>query len=105
MSVVTYAWPWMLLLLLALVVFKTVLIFLLGLFFLPSKSDALKTGLALANGGEFGFAILILATKHDLLSKDYGQVILGAILLSMILAPFIIKNNMKLGKVFELKFK
>jgi monovalent cation:H+ antiporter-2, CPA2 family len=99
-SVILGAWPWMLLLMLALIGFKTVLIYVLGLFFLSSKVDALKTGLALANGGEFGFAILIVATKHDLIPMDYGQVILGAILLSMILAPLIIKYHNRVTKIF-----
>ncbi|MFO1259002.1 MAG: cation:proton antiporter [Gammaproteobacteria bacterium] len=102
-QVMSYAWSWMLLLLFALIIFKTTLIFLLGLFFMKSKADALKTGLSLANGGEFGFAILILALKQQLIPEDYGQVILGAILLSMALAPLIIKYNTQLIKPFELR--
>lgn len=101
--VISYAWTWMLLLLFALIIFKTSLIFFLGLFFMKSRADALKTGLVLANGGEFGFAILILALKQRLIPEDYGQVILGAILLSMVLAPLIIKYHTQLIKPFELR--
>ncbi|MGD9592174.1 MAG: cation:proton antiporter, partial [Candidatus Berkiella sp.] len=87
------AWNWTLLMLLALVVFKTVLISLLGFIFTKSKMIATQTGLILAQGGEFGFAILISALTYQLLPTDYGQVILGALLLSMVIAPMIIKHH------------
>ncbi|MCS5711479.1 cation:proton antiporter domain-containing protein [Candidatus Berkiella aquae] len=91
--VIVTAWNWTLLMLVALVIFKVLLITLLGLFFTKSKVIATQTGLILAQGSEFGFAILISALSYNLLPTDYGQVILGALLLSMILAPLIIKYH------------
>lgn len=99
-SIVIEAWPWMLLLLMTLIVFKTLLIFLLGLGF-ENKVVAGRTSLILAHGGEFSFAILALALSYQLLPADYGQVILGAILLSMVLAPIFIRfNKQMIGLLF-----
>ncbi len=94
------AWNWILLMVFALVLFKIVLITILGFYFTKSKVIALQTGLILAQGSEFGFAILIIALSYHLLPNDYGQVILGALLLSMMLAPFIIKHHEKIVKFF-----
>lgn len=89
-------WEWMLLLLLALLLFKTLLITLLGLYFTQSRIVATQVGLLLAQGGEFGFAILINALALKLLPPDYGQVIIGALLLSMAIAPLLIKYHQKI---------
>lgn len=102
-QVMLHAWSWVLLLLFALIIFKTTVIFTLGLYFMKSRADALKTGLVLANGGEFGFAILILALDQKLIPADYGQVILGTILLSMMAAPLIIKYHAQLIQLFKLR--
>jgi CPA2 family monovalent cation:H+ antiporter-2 len=92
-SIMLTAWHWMLLVLLALIVFKILLITFLGIFFTRSAKLATQTALILAQGGEFGFAILTVALSHHLLPQDYGQVILGALLCSMALAPIIIKHH------------
>lgn len=86
-------WNWALLLLIALVMFKTTLIFILSWIARRDAKEALRTGLILAQGGEFGFALLTLALTYHLLPTLYGQVVLGALLFSMALAPFIIKYN------------
>lgn len=90
------AWNWTILMLFALVLFKILLITALGLFFTKSKIIAMQTGLILAQGSEFGFAILISALSYNLLPIDYGQVILGALLLSMVIAPLMIKYHQKI---------
>jgi len=87
------AWPWVLLLLTALICFKVILITLLGFVFMKEKRDAFRTGLVLAHGGEFGFAILSLAMSYALLPQDYGQVVLGALFLSMVMSPVVIRLN------------
>ncbi len=97
------AWSWMLLLFLALIIFKFILISVLGRFFTQSKIIATQTGLILSQGGEFGFAILIYALSHHLLPEDYGQVIIGSLLLSMIVSPFIIKYNQNIISILYRK--
>jgi CPA2 family monovalent cation:H+ antiporter-2 len=99
LTIILNSWHWVALLLLALIGLKVLLIFLLGLRFSITKASALRTGLILAQGGEFGVAILHLAFMHELIPGDYAQVILGAILLSMCIAPVLIKSNEFLAKV------
>jgi CPA2 family monovalent cation:H+ antiporter-2 len=59
---------------------------------------ALRTGVVLAQGGEFTFALLTLALGQAVLSPDETQVILAATLLSMLLAPVLIRYNGTLAK-------
>ena len=89
-------WVWVLLLLFALVIFKLFLI--AGLCRLAGWDAAvsMRTGLVLAHGGEFGFAILTLALAGGLMPQDYGQVVLAALLISMAVAPLLIRFNSQL---------
>ncbi len=93
LSLIKDAWVWVSLLVAALIVFKIILISLLGIFFKNSALTSLRTGLVLAQGGEFGFAVLILTNRYNILPQDYGQVVLGALLISLIIAPVIIRFN------------
>lgn len=92
-------WMWVLLLLFALVVFKLFLI--AGLCRLAGWDEAvsMRTGLVLAHGGEFGFAILTLSLSGGLLPQDYGQVVLAALLISMAIAPLLIRFNNQLVRL------
>lgn len=100
LHVVIGAWPWVILLLLALIIFKTILIFCITYVFERNTNSAFRTGLILAQGGEFGFAILSLALSYSVLPEAYAQVILCALLLSMTLAPIIIRYNEKISHLF-----
>ena len=93
LSLLPEVWTWVLLLLSAMVVFKLLLV--AGLCRLAGWDTAvsLRTGLTLAHGGEFSFAILILALAGGLLPPDYGQVVLAALLISMALAALLIRFN------------
>lgn len=93
-------WPWVLLLFAALTFFKILLIGLLT-YVADRKVDvAAKTGLILAQGGEFGFALLTLALSDNLLPSLYGQVVLGALLFSMAIAPILIRYNDAIVRYF-----
>ena len=59
---------------------------------------ALRTGIVLAQGGEFGFALLALALSQGLLSHDDSQPVIAAVILSMILAPILIRRNGDIAK-------
>jgi CPA2 family monovalent cation:H+ antiporter-2 len=92
-------WQWVFLLLLALIVMKFALIFLICWHLKSSKLRvAASTAIVLAHGGEFSFAILHLATNYHLLPQDYAQVTLAAIFLSMLVAPIFIRYNQSLTK-------
>ena len=86
-------WNWVLFLLAALLIFKTLLIAVLCRLVGSDMATALRTGLLLAQGGEFGFALLTLALDGHLLPPDYGQVILAALVLSMAMSPVLIRFN------------
>lgn len=91
-------WPWILLLLTALMLGKTVLIFIISRVSRYSLTTSLRTSLVLAQGGEFGFAILTVALNHNLLSSDYAQVILSALLISIAISSIIIRYNSMIAK-------
>ena len=92
------AWPWVLLMLSGLIIGKGVLVFLLTRLSGQDWGVALRTGMALAQGGEFGLALLALALNRGLLSAQNSQVILATVILSMALAPIIIRYNGYLAK-------
>lgn len=93
-------WIWISLLLMALIIGKTLLITLLSRISGYNNEVSFRTGIILAQGGEFGFAILTLALTHQLLPPDYGQVVLSALLISLILAPLIIRFNKNIAEFF-----
>lgn len=86
-------WIWITLLVFAIVIGKMLLVAIITRFLTHNSETATRTGLVLAQGGEFGFAILTLALKNSILPPDYGQVVLAALLISIVLAPIIIRYN------------
>ena len=54
---------------------------------------AWRTGLLLAVGGEFGFALLALGLQGGIVGERLGQAVLGAVLVSMIAGPLLIHFN------------
>lgn len=91
-------WYWVLLLLVALISAKTLLI--MGLTKLVTgvtRAKAFRTGLILAQGGEFGFVVLILAVENHLIDPVQSQVVIAAVVLSIVIAPTLIKYNKPIG--------
>lgn len=93
-------WPSVLILLSAIVIFKTVLIFCLSRLLGDDSSNAFRTGLVLAQGGEFGFALLAVSQSHSLIRAENEQIILAALVFSLALAPFIIRFNKQICSFF-----
>jgi CPA2 family monovalent cation:H+ antiporter-2 len=54
---------------------------------------AWRTGLILAVGGEFGFALLAIAIAAGVLDAQLGQLALSSVLISMIAGPFVIRYS------------
>jgi CPA2 family monovalent cation:H+ antiporter-2 len=88
--VVLQQWPWVLLLTLLPVLFKFGLVTLLARAFGALPGVALRTGLYLAQAGEFGFVLLALARTHALLPATMENVVLASMVLSMLATPFIV---------------
>ncbi|MEO8145227.1 MAG: cation:proton antiporter [Betaproteobacteria bacterium] len=77
-------------LLVLLVAFKFALISALARAFGATSGAALRTALALAHGGEFGFVLLALAGAAGVVADGLGQPLLAAMILSMMATPFLI---------------
>lgn len=86
-------WVWILLLVFAIIIGKMLLVALITYLTQHKTETACRTGLVMAQGGEFGFAILTLALSNQILPQDYGQVVLAALLISIALSPLIIRYN------------
>ena len=74
----------------ALMAIKFAGVFVLARAFRSSKPAALRSALALAPGGEFGFVLLALAARARALDPESTQVVLGATLLSILAAPLVL---------------
>jgi CPA2 family monovalent cation:H+ antiporter-2 len=74
------------------VLLKVVMITSLARFFGATPGVAMRTGLGLAQAGEFGFVLLNLIRDKQLVDGTLLQAILASMLLSMLAAPFIIQN-------------
>ena len=81
-----------LLMLLGPMLFKLTLITGLARAFGASSGVAIRTGLGLAQAGEFGFVLLNLISTRALVDPELVQVIIASMLLSMLAAPFLIQN-------------
>jgi len=83
-------WPLVLVLTLVPVVAKAVLVTGLALAFKAPRGVAIRTGLYLAQAGEFGFVLLQLGTDQGLLHGRWMSPVLAAMVLSMLATPFLI---------------
>ena len=83
-------WPLVLALLLLPVLFKLVLVTALAKALGATDGVALRTGLYLAQAGEFGFVLLTLAQESRLIPAALLNPVLAAMVLSMLATPFII---------------
>jgi CPA2 family monovalent cation:H+ antiporter-2 len=75
------------------VLLKFALIALLAKLFGSSDGVSMRTGLALAQAGEFGFVLLNLTAGAQLIDPFIIQLVLASMVLSMLVAPFIIAKS------------
>jgi CPA2 family monovalent cation:H+ antiporter-2 len=83
---------WVLLVLLILLPFKAAVVALLVRWSAKDWGVGIRTGLGLAQAGEFGFVLLTLAGNVNLLPPEIMQNVLAAMLISMLIAPFLIQH-------------
>ncbi len=93
-------WPLVLLLTTVPVLFKLVMITLLARGLGASGGTALRTGLYLAQAGEFGLVVLTLAQQNKLVSDAMMNPILASMVLSMFATPFMIMYSNKIVMKF-----
>jgi monovalent cation:H+ antiporter-2, CPA2 family len=86
-------WPLVLLLTLLPVVAKFVLIAGLAWLFRAPAGVALRTGLYLAQAGEFGFVLLTLGAENGLIAAEWVSPVLASMVLSMLATPLLIQSS------------
>jgi len=99
-SVVQQQFPVVIALLFGLIAFKASITTFLGPRFGLTKAESFKTGFLLSGGGEFAFVVLTLADKLDVLPDELAKILVGVVVLSMALTPYLAK----LGEVVADKF-
>ncbi len=92
-SVLLDKWLLVLIVLLAFVTLKFLLIVGLSMLLRHERAVSLRCGLALAPAGEFGFVLLSLAGQLKSVPESTLQIVLAAMLISMILSPIILKYS------------
>ena len=85
--------PLVLALLALLLVTKTAIVALVVRGFVPNARKALRTGVVVSMGGEFGFALLTLLLGRGGTDATVVQPLLTAIALSMLLGPLLVRYN------------
>ena len=91
--------PVVLALLATLLVLKAVIATLAARSFAGEWFKALRTGIVLSPGGEFGFALLALLLDNRLMGAASVQPLLAAITLSMLIAPVLIRHNKRIARL------
>ena len=92
---------WILLVLLGLILSKALIVVALARVFEGDWGVALRSGIGLAQAGEFGFVLLTLADGAHLLNAETMQITLAAMLLSMLAAPFLIQYGEAIARRFS----
>jgi CPA2 family monovalent cation:H+ antiporter-2 len=91
--VITASWEVVTLLLLAIVLGKPLLILALTPLGNTHPGVVFRTGISLGHVGEFGLLIISFALGHGLIDSSTGQLLLAAMVLSMMLSPLAIRWN------------
>jgi CPA2 family monovalent cation:H+ antiporter-2 len=100
-NVIREQWVLVLLLLIGPLAFKFGLIAMLSRAFGSSLGVSIRTGLCLAQAGEFGFVLLTQIDGLDLIDHTLSQAVLAAMLISMFCAPFLIEYSDRIAMRFS----
>ena len=101
MAVLKEFWQEIMLGTVALIIFKFVVIYLLARTFAETKSVSMRTSLTLAQGGEFCFALVALASQFGESGGNLTSIVLAVTILSMMIAPLLIRNSSTLVKLMR----
>jgi len=86
-------------LLVSMVILKTVIAAFATRLFVDSNFKALRTGVTLAVGGEFGIALLTLLMQNKAIDPAIAQPLVVTVVLGMVLAPIILANNKRVARL------
>jgi CPA2 family monovalent cation:H+ antiporter-2 len=82
-----------------LVIIKAALAALVTRAFVGSAFKAIRTGVVMSIGGEFGIALFTITLRGNLIAPQWGEPLLVAIVLSLILSPLILSNNKRIARL------
>lgn len=100
-SLITGNFPVVFFLLILLLLIKAIIITLLGLNFGLSFANSQRTGLILAQGGEFAFVTFGLAQRNFILPPQLAQLLFLVVALSMTVTPFLASTGSKIAASIE----
>jgi monovalent cation:H+ antiporter-2, CPA2 family len=86
------------LLLAGMLLLKTLVVMLVAQPATKNWFKSLRTGVVVAQGGEFGFALLTLLLRRDLSDTSIVQPLLAATVLSMVVSPLLIRHNRRITR-------
>ena len=86
-------------LLAGLLVIKATVAALATRLFEPSTFKAVRTGVVMSIGGEFGIALFTLVLQSGAVPVRVAQPLLVAVVLSMVVSPFILANNARIARL------
>lgn len=91
-SLITEYWHRIIFFAACLIIFKTVIITAICVYLGDKKINSLRAGIVLSQGGEFGFALIAIGLKGELIEADVASFFVSVIVLSMATTPFLVKN-------------
>jgi monovalent cation:H+ antiporter-2, CPA2 family len=84
--------------LIGIVVLKATVAALVTRPFTTTRFKALRTGIVISIGGEFGVALCTIGLQSGVIPSALGEPLLVAIVLSMVLSPIILNNNKRVAR-------
>ena len=85
--------------LLGLILIKAMVATLVSRPFTSTRFKAVRTGVVVSIGGEFGVALTTILLPTGLLPERIGEPLLVALVLSMVLSPAILNNNKRIARL------
>jgi len=92
---------WVLLVVIGLIICKAWIVVVLARVFEGDWGVALRSGIGLAQAGEFGFVLLTLTDDAHLVNVEVLQICLASMLISMLVAPFLIHHGEAIARRFS----
>ncbi|WP_019556526.1 monovalent cation:proton antiporter family protein [Thiomicrorhabdus arctica] len=86
---------------LAIFVVKGVIIYFVSRLFNKTPGVSARISISLSQVGEFGLVLMTLAFTYNLLPVETGNILLTSAVLSMSMAPFLVKFNGKIAKALH----
>ena len=84
----------------AIMLVKAIIIFII-IYTFQNKTTAIQTSLAISQVGEFSFVVFTQAIQSNILDEHTGQLLTLAVIISMILTPFILARISKITNIIS----